>query len=65
MPKLSKRGKRKSLVLIDNIIKAWEHLPEGEYSVSEINHWLLYKMQPAVNKCRKYIQEIPITERKK
>jgi hypothetical protein len=44
--------------LIKQIVKAWEKLDEGEYSPSEIEHWLIYNMQPAINKCRAYLQEV-------
>jgi len=38
---------------LTQVIMAWEALPEGNNTSSEIREWLVKKMTPAIEACRK------------
>ena len=47
----------KELDALVNVVKAWEKLPEGRYSTSEIQKWLIGPMHKAIVNARKVIEE--------
>lgn len=42
----------KSTELIKGVVKAWEVLPEGNYSMNVIENWICKDMNKAINDCR-------------
>ena len=46
-----------SLELLRHVVKAWESLPEGNYSPRMIEMWLRSEMKPAIDEIRQYLKE--------
>lgn len=41
-----------SIDILKKILLAWDHLPEGSYSIKEVQDWLVNDMAPAIAKIR-------------
>jgi hypothetical protein len=51
--------KRKEIICIKNIIKAWEVLKGGKrYSNKKIEDWLIDNMKPAIDEARKVLNQM-------
>jgi hypothetical protein len=51
--------KRKEIICIKNIIKAWEVLKGGKrYSNKKIEDWLIDNMKPAIDEARKLLEQM-------
>lgn len=42
--------------LLERIIKSWEKLGEGSYSVKTIQYWLLNDMKPSIDLIREHLK---------
>lgn len=45
--------------IIENLLRAWESLPDGMYRHGEIQTWLKEYMSPAINEARKHLDWKP------
>jgi hypothetical protein len=57
--------KRKELICIKNIIKAWEVLKGGKrYSKKKIEDWLIDDMKPAIDEARTLLEQMEAIDEK-
>ncbi len=56
-PCLGQPTREEAMILLGDVVRAWESLPEGGQSVGDTNRWLLQQMAPAINNIRDAVGE--------
>lgn len=46
--------------LLQEIVSAWEELPEGFYSSDKIEEWLVEDMKPVIDKIRNFLKTVKL-----
>ena len=44
-------------LLLEEIVQAWEILPTGFHTPSDVEDWLVEDMKPVIDHIRKYLEE--------